>query len=1080
MGKSVGEKETHARPIILLSDDPIKSSLDDKFSQETFVSKLVNIFESNKNHFNVGLFGKWGTGKTGILNMLKEKLDENKFDYFYIDSWKLSKDSVRQQLLFELSKIYDPESGEEALTNKLFNITVKQVKESDKNIWDTLSRLFANSFLYFIFAAIVLILGLLFESQYPNNGVLTIFSTFIVAPLIVELIKELSNTRKTVEKSGMKIIPRVESAFQFERIFCELIGKREKNKKIIIAVDNLDRCESDLVIDMLSTIKTFMETDDVFFVIACDDNALFEHLKNLKGFTIDNSREFLRKFFQICVNIPPFIEGNLLNYIDELTQKLNVIINQNVKEVLFAASIDNPRRIKQLLNNYVITYHLSTERENKGIVAKGVLTGNLGFLAKIMILREMFPKFYDKLSKKDDLLNQIETHFKNDLKDTFEEKDLQVILNENPGLEWFLQRTRPVNVSDINPFIRLGQETYENLLPKLEELRLKVRSNDLNYILKTLNNMSYQERLNLVRVILKILRKDASEKSTVIAFNELNVLLMIKDDVPQKVTNELIHHFEQICSTQFMLPQLLKFDAEKVFSIMPFMQQTYRDQIIIEYMNQTIESKAINEEIFKLILGNQDLVSHRAKMVLNSLLVRLNKNNELLSRQLLSKIYNSSKKEHTLINQQFIQSIITRISPNEFEQNMHRINSYMETKELATNSTKQIFVKQLMKVITVPKTAPDGEVNLVLETLSKLKEDDVPKSVSDFVVTKIALVITNMNHISHKIQVLRPIIPHLHKLTEEIKEKFFKESLKPILTAGSSNEILTLLDDFSESNLNILSNDGLFQELAKRSSKNIFDPKLIGYILQKTPKEKAKDAVDLVIANITSKKNPNYSTALDAFKNNSQHLPINEVDRVCSSIVKTSKDFSDNQKAKFFETLGLIASNCSQNAKNEIVDELLELLKQPEPLQKIGINTFKKIESVITNKIKLRIFRQLIINLSSPPKTRNSPILDLIFENQDVINKDDSLRLIDYLRGYISTSQSQDIQIKSLEYLLKIPNLFDRTKEILEATLLIATSGNNDLKNLIILFHKKFLNQIDDKQYLQKAEQILGEDITKT
>lgn len=1076
MGKSVGEKETHAQPIVLLSDDPIESSMDDKFSHETFVNKLVSLFESNQKHFNIGLFGKWGTGKTGILNLLQQKIAGDKFDFIYMDSWKLSKDSLRQQLLFQISRKYKPKTGEEEIADQLFNVKVEPLKIGKETKEETITRLLEISIPYLIFAAIFITIGIIADLWLPNRNLAPIVSSVFAVPLILKLAKELAKNSKTLTKTGKKIIPRIESPVQFAKIFDDLIKKRKKGKKTIIAIDNLDRCESELVIEMLSTIKTFMETDGVFFIVACDDNALVEHLKGKRSFTCETSKEFLRKFFQISITIPPIIEGDLLKYIDGLTENLTVPITEGVKEVLLVATIDNPRRIKQFLNNYVVTFHLAMERENIGIIGKGALTDHLGFLAKIMVIREVFPKFYDELLRRDDLLYQIEKNFRDEITETNEKEKLDLILDQNQGLEWFLQRTRPIEVSDISPFIKLAQETYESLLPKQEELKVKVRLNDFNYIKKILKNMSDNDKSNVVRLIFKILRNDISRKRNTFVFNELNVLLEIKDDVPENITNELVHQFEQSCSTKLVCSDLARFDPPKLFSILPIMQPTYRDSILDKYILLVIQNDQVNEQTFDLVLSNHNILSQKAKILLSRLLIELNERNEMLYRSLIRKII-SDYNGQNLITQELIQAGIKKISSGQVEQNSYRIGLYLEIKNLASSATKHLFIEKLLTVISVSKSAPDAETELVLETLTNLKEDDVPLSIIDSFAKETESIIKAMRNITHKIEVLRPFIPHMHNMANDTREHFFEEVLKPILTSGPPDEISKLTVDFSQAKLNILADDSLLQILIQRSKNNIFDLKLMEYLLQKTPKEKISDVVELIVVNISSRTSPKYTIALNSIANNHKLLSKKDVDTVCSSIITTSKNVAPNDLPKFYNTLTSIYQSCSKNTQDEIAFELLDLMKKPQPLQTIGIDYFNKMKNMIRKQKRNYIIRQLVISLAGEPKPRNVPILDLIIENQDLMGKNDRIRLIDYLSGYVSPAQNQEVQITSLKYVEKLSNLYSRREELLNTTLLIAKNANPDLKKMCLLVIQKFGKNVKEKDFWEEAENVFGENI---
>ena len=56
----------------IITDEPTKEATDFRgYSQ-----KLSKIIVNSKPRFTVGIYGDWGTGKTTIMQMLKEELDK--------------------------------------------------------------------------------------------------------------------------------------------------------------------------------------------------------------------------------------------------------------------------------------------------------------------------------------------------------------------------------------------------------------------------------------------------------------------------------------------------------------------------------------------------------------------------------------------------------------------------------------------------------------------------------------------------------------------------------------------------------------------------------------------------------------------------------------------------------------------------------------------------------------------------------------------------------------------------------------------------------------------------------------------
>lgn len=58
---------------------PISNISEDLLSRDIFVDSLVSSIKNyvDKESLTIGLYGKWGEGKTSVINLLKEKL-ENK------------------------------------------------------------------------------------------------------------------------------------------------------------------------------------------------------------------------------------------------------------------------------------------------------------------------------------------------------------------------------------------------------------------------------------------------------------------------------------------------------------------------------------------------------------------------------------------------------------------------------------------------------------------------------------------------------------------------------------------------------------------------------------------------------------------------------------------------------------------------------------------------------------------------------------------------------------------------------------------------------------------------------------------
>jgi predicted KAP-like P-loop ATPase len=82
------------------------------------------------------------------------------------------------------------------------------------------------------------------------------------------------------EEKNQSITDPITDPERFEDIFKEIIQKiSKKHDKIVIIIDNIDRCHKDLAFELLLTIKNFLEQDLVVFIIPIDEIELKKHIE---------------------------------------------------------------------------------------------------------------------------------------------------------------------------------------------------------------------------------------------------------------------------------------------------------------------------------------------------------------------------------------------------------------------------------------------------------------------------------------------------------------------------------------------------------------------------------------------------------------------------------------------------------------------------------------------------------------------------------------------------------------------------------------------------------------------------------
>ncbi|RGS63164.1 hypothetical protein DWX81_16125 [Roseburia inulinivorans] len=87
---------------------------------------FFKILDNNRTPYNIAVIGKWGLGKSSLINMVKSEL-ENKADYkvIQINAWKYEKEALARvflrQILLELGEKKDKKT-----TAEMFNDEIKE------------------------------------------------------------------------------------------------------------------------------------------------------------------------------------------------------------------------------------------------------------------------------------------------------------------------------------------------------------------------------------------------------------------------------------------------------------------------------------------------------------------------------------------------------------------------------------------------------------------------------------------------------------------------------------------------------------------------------------------------------------------------------------------------------------------------------------------------------------------------------------------------------------------------------------------------------------------------------------------
>ena len=87
-----------------VKDESLHNVDNDMFNYSDISRVLDDIVETNEPPFNVAIIGKWGLGKSSLINLVVNKLKKDRNQYLVqeINAWKYEKESLRKVFLKQL------------------------------------------------------------------------------------------------------------------------------------------------------------------------------------------------------------------------------------------------------------------------------------------------------------------------------------------------------------------------------------------------------------------------------------------------------------------------------------------------------------------------------------------------------------------------------------------------------------------------------------------------------------------------------------------------------------------------------------------------------------------------------------------------------------------------------------------------------------------------------------------------------------------------------------------------------------------------------------------------------------------
>src|SRR5258708_3667748 len=300
----------------LLTDNPIILLKDDKFRFAPYAEALTkSILNAEPLPLCVGIFGAWGSGKTSFMNLLK---------YFIVEA---TKEEAKNP----------PHKKTEIIW---FNPWKYDQKE---DLWNALIQTILNSII---------------EAQTIKPEIkdtarhLALAATWLalkkVVPAVTAGVISSENLDAVVTAFNKKDEKYYRHINAFEEDFTKVVKDFTNDGKLVVFIDDLDRCLPENAITVLESLKLFIGNAHCIFVLGMDHSVVEAGIKIRYGDkALITGRDYLDKIIQVPFFLPSASYDDLKDSLSQVAA-----FTEAVWEIIRMGMGGNPRKTRRFVNSF--------------------------------------------------------------------------------------------------------------------------------------------------------------------------------------------------------------------------------------------------------------------------------------------------------------------------------------------------------------------------------------------------------------------------------------------------------------------------------------------------------------------------------------------------------------------------------------------------------------------------------------------------------------------------------------------------------------------------------------------------------
>ena len=314
---------------------------------DRYANAFSDIVHHSPPRFAIGIFGGWGSGKTTLMEGIRRNLDPNP-NIVQVDfsAWRYEKEEhliipLLDSIQAALNKWYEDQGNNDEKVRSLIK-TIGQVAYS-------------------------ITAGLSFKAGLGDALSISVDANKMLTT--AEGIKKEEETASVPKSSYFASFRALSEAF-------ETFAKDNPQRRIVVFIDDLDRCLPKGALSVLESMKLFFDLDGFVFVVGLDKDVIAWSIDSIYKTAARESdtdapltrpiegADYIKKIFQVPFELRPVSSDNVEDLVNSMAFEAN--LPQTQKDVLVGEILPhlrylvsegggiNPRDVKRYINNFTM------------------------------------------------------------------------------------------------------------------------------------------------------------------------------------------------------------------------------------------------------------------------------------------------------------------------------------------------------------------------------------------------------------------------------------------------------------------------------------------------------------------------------------------------------------------------------------------------------------------------------------------------------------------------------------------------------------------------------------------------------